>query len=163
NLTWEEVSRIAANAQDLPGVSIDAGSSRYYPFGPALAHLVGYVAPPAEADLTGDPLLELPDFRIGRNGIERSYDLAMRGRAGTRRIECNAPGRPIRELSDDEGEPGHDIVLTIDLRLQRALSARLAQEESAAAVLLNVHSGEILALASSPSYDPNEFSRGMSA
>jgi penicillin-binding protein 2 len=159
NLSWEDVARIAVNAQDLPGVTIDSGSSRYYPYGPELAHLVGYVAPPSEADLTGDPLLELPDFRIGRNGIERIYDLAMRGRAGTTQIEVNAAGRPIRELSRAEGEVG----LTIDLHLQRKLGERLAQEESAAAVLLDVHSGEILAMASTPSYDPNEFSKGIPA
>lgn len=161
NLSWEDVARIAVNAQDLPGVTIDSGSSRYYPYGPELAHLVGYVAPPSEADLTGDPLLELPDFRIGRNGIERSYDLAMRGRAGTTQIEVNAAGRPIRELSRAEGVVGHDVNLTIDLHLQRKLGERLAQEESAAAVLLDVHSGEILAMSSVPSYDPNEFSKGI--
>jgi penicillin-binding protein 2 len=163
NLSWEEVARIAVNAQDLPGVSIDSGSNRHYPFGPELAHLVGYVAPPAESDLTGDPLLELPDFRIGRNGVERIYDLAMRGKAGTTQLEVNAAGRPIRELARIEGEPGHDVTLTIDLHLQRKLGERLSQEESAAAVLIDVHTGEILALASSPSYDPNEFSKGIPA
>jgi penicillin-binding protein 2 len=163
NLSWEEVARIAVNAQDLPGVSIDSGSSRYYPYGPELAHLVGYVAPPSEADLTGDPLLELPDFRIGRNGIERVYDLAMRGKAGTTQVEVNAAGRPIRELARVEGEPGLDIVLTVDLALQRKLHERLSQEESGAAVLLDVQTGEILALASTPSYDPNEFSKGIPA
>jgi penicillin-binding protein 2 len=163
NLSWEEVARIAVNAQDLPGVSIDSGSSRTYPYGAELAHLVGYVAPPSEADLTGDPLLELPDFRIGRNGVERIYDLAMRGKAGTTQVEVNAAGRPIRELKRVEGEPGLDVVLTIDLELQRKLTERLAQEESGAAVLLDVHSGEILALTSTPSYDPNEFSKGIPA
>jgi penicillin-binding protein 2 len=163
NLSWEDVARIAVNAQDLPGVSIDSGSNRYYPFGAELAHLVGYVAPPAESDLTGDPLLELPDFRIGRNGVERIYDLAMRGKAGTTQLEVNATGRPIRELSRVEGEAGHDVVLTIDLHLQRKLNERLAQEESGAAVLMDVHSGEVLALTSTPSYDPNEFSKGIPA
>jgi penicillin-binding protein 2 len=163
NLSWEEVARIAVNAQDLPGVTIDSGSSRYYPYGPELAHLVGYVAPPAESDLTGDPLLELPDFRIGRNGVERVYDLAMRGKAGTTQLEVNATGRPIRELARVEGEPGLDIALTIDLQLQRKLNALMAQQESGAAVLLDVHSGEILALSSTPSYDPNEFSKGIPA
>lgn len=163
NLSWEEVARIAVNAQDLPGVTIDSGSSRYYPHGPELAHLIGFVAPPSEKDLTGDPLLELPDFRIGRDGVERAYDLVMRGRAGTTQLEVNAAGRPIRELSRVEGEPGHDVRLTIDLHLQRKLGERLAHEESAAAVLIGVDTGEILALASSPSYDPNDFSKGIPA
>lgn len=163
NLSWEEVARIAVNAQDLPGVSIDSGSSRYYPYGPDVAHLVGYVAPPSESDLTGDPLLELPDFRIGRSGIERVYDLALRGRAGNTQIEVNAAGRPIRELARLEGEPGHDVTLTIDLQVQRMVAQRLAEEESAAAVLMDIHTGEVLALASSPSYDTNQFSKGIPA
>lgn len=162
NLSWEDVSRIAVNAPDLPGVMIDVGSTRLYPQGESMAHLIGYVAPPAEADLTGDPLLELPDFRVGRNGIERIYDLAMRGRAGNTQIEVNALGRPIRELSRNEGEPGADVTLTIDAELQLMAATRLAKEESAAAVMMDVTNGDVLVLASHPSYDPHEFARGIS-
>lgn len=162
NLTWDEVSRVAVNAPDLPGVMIDVGSSRHYPHGEQLAHVVGYVAPPSEADLTGDPLLELPDFRIGRNGVERVYDLALRGKAGSSQIEVNALGRPIRELERAEGEPGNDLVLTLDLHLQNFTVERLAKHESAAAVLMDVHNGEVLTLASVPSFDPNEFNKGIS-
>jgi penicillin-binding protein 2 len=162
NLSWEDVSRIAVNAPDLPGVSIDVGSTRLYPHGDLLAHVLGYVAPPAESDLTGDPLLELPDFRIGRNGVERVYDLAMRGRAGNSQIEVNALGRPIRELARNEGEPGQDLVLTIDATLQAFAAKRLAKEESAACVLMDCTNGDVLVLASHPSYDPHEFARGIS-
>ncbi|MBL0932044.1 MAG: penicillin-binding protein 2 [Alphaproteobacteria bacterium] len=162
NLAWDDVSRIAVNSPDLPGVSIDVGSTRLYPFGDTTSHLIGYVAPPAESDLTGDPLLELPDFRIGRNGIERVYDLALRGRAGNTQIEVNALGRPIRELARNEGEPGHDIVLTLDATLQEFTAKRLAQEESAAAVVMDVTNGDVLAMVSHPSYDPHEFARGIS-
>jgi penicillin-binding protein 2 len=162
NLSWEDVSRIAVNAPDLPGVMIDVGSTRLYPQGESMAHLIGYVAPPAEADLTGDPLLELPDFRVGRNGIERIYDLAMRGRAGNTQLEVNALGRPIRELSRNEGEPGADVTLTIDAELQLMAATRLAKEESAAAVMMDVTNGDVLVLASHPSYDPHEFARGIS-
>lgn len=163
NLTWDDVSRIAVNTQDLPGVQFDVGFSREYPLGSDLAHLVGYVAPPAESDLTGDPLLELPDFRIGRNGIERVYDLAMRGRGGTSQVEVNAVGRPIRELSRSDGDPGLDIALTIDAGLQRFCMQRLSREESAAAVVLEVGTGEVLAAASWPSFDPNDFATGIPA
>jgi penicillin-binding protein 2 len=163
NLTWDDVSRIAVNTQDLPGVQFDVGFSREYPLGSDLAHLVGYVAPPAESDLTGDPLLELPDFRIGRNGIERVYDLAMRGRGGTSQVEVNAVGRPIRELSRSDGDPGLDIALTIDAGLQRFCMQRLSREESAAAVVLEVGTGEMLAAASWPSFDPNDFATGIPA
>jgi len=162
NLTWDEVSRVAVNAPDLPGVMIDVGSSRHYRHGEHLAHVVGYVAPPSEADLTGDPLLELPDFRIGRNGVERVYDLALRGKAGSSQIEVNALGRPIRELERAEGEPGNDLVLTLDLHLQSFAAERLAKHESAAAVMMDVHNGEVLVLSSMPSFDPNEFNRGIS-
>ncbi|MBM3524602.1 MAG: penicillin-binding protein 2, partial [Alphaproteobacteria bacterium] len=161
NLTWEDVGRVAVNTQDLPGVLFEAGFTREYPKGVELAHLVGYVAPPAESDLTGDPLLELPDFRIGRNGVERVYDLAMRGRGGTSQLEVNALGRPIRELSRSEGESGQDVVLTIDAGLQSFCMQRLSREESAAAVVLDVRNGDILAAASWPSFDPNEFSTGI--
>jgi len=150
NLSWEDVSRIAVNAPDLPGVMIDVGSTRLYPQGESMAHLIGYVAPPAEADLTGDP------------GIERIYDLAMRGRAGNTQLEVNALGRPIRELSRNEGEPGADVTLTIDAELQLMAATRLAKEESAAAVMMDVTNGDVLVLASHPSYDPHEFARGIS-
>ena len=163
NLTWDDVSRVAVNTQDLPGVQFDVGFSREYPLGSDLAHLVGYVAPPAESDLTGDPLLELPDFRIGRNGIERVYDLAMRGRGGTSQVEVNAVGRPIRELSRSDGDPGLDIALTIDAGLQRFCMQRLSREESAAAVVLEAGTGEVLAAASWPSFDPNDFATGIPA
>jgi penicillin-binding protein 2 len=163
NLAWDDVSRVAVNTHDLPGVQFDVGFTREYPRGSDLAHLVGYVAPPAESDLTGDPLLELPDFRIGRNGIEKVYDLPMRGRSGTSQIEVNALGRPIRELSRIEGGSGQDVVMTIDAGLQRYCMQRLSREESAAAVVMDVNNGDVLAAASWPTFDPNEFSTGIPA
>ncbi|MBM3480592.1 MAG: penicillin-binding protein 2, partial [Alphaproteobacteria bacterium] len=163
NLSWEDVGRVAVNTQDLPGVQFDVGFAREYPRGMDFAHVVGYVAPPAEADLTGDPLLELPDFRIGRNGIERVYDLAMRGRGGTSQLEVNAVGRPIRELDRVDGDPGQDVALTIDAGLQRFCMQRLSQEESAAAVVMEVETGEVLASSSWPSFDPNDFATGIPA
>ena len=161
NLLWDDVSRVAVNTQDLPGVQFDVGFTRQYPRGSDLAHLVGYVAPPADSDLTGDPLLELPDFRIGRNGVEKVYDLPMRGRGGTSQLEVNALGRPIRELSRVDGEAGLDVTLTIDAGLQQYCMQRLSREESAAGVVLDIHNGDILAAASWPTFDPNEFAKGI--
>ena len=161
NLNWDDVARIAVNAPDLPGVMIDVGSSRYYPDGEGVAHVIGYVAPPSEADLNGDPLLELPDFRIGRNGVERVYDLALRGRAGTSQIEVNALGRPIRELARQPGQPGNDLILTLDTELQDLANQKLSAHQSAAAVLMDVITGEVLVLASVPNFDPNEFNKGI--
>ncbi|MFQ5985168.1 MAG: penicillin-binding protein 2 [Alphaproteobacteria bacterium] len=161
DLTWAEVSRIEVNMPDLPGVSIDVGQSRHYPFDNLAAHVTGYVAPVSEADLTGDPLLELPDFRIGKSGVEKAYDLALRGSAGHSRVEVNAYGRVIREVARREGRPGEDLVLTLDMGLQAYVTRRLAGE-SGAAVVLDVRNGDVLALVSTPGYEPNAFSRGLS-
>ncbi len=161
DLTWAEVASVEVNAPDLPGVMIDVGQRRHYPLGETAAHVTGYVAAVSEDELTGDPLLELPDFRIGKSGIEKQYDLPLRGRAGDSRVEVNAYGRVIRELARQEGQPGDELVLTLDHVLQGYVSARLAGE-SAAAVVLDVVTGDVLALASTPSYDPNAFSNGLS-
>ncbi len=163
HLSWSEVSRIGVNQPDLPGVSIDVGQTRHYPFQDALAHIIGYVAAVSESDQTGDPLLELPGFKIGKNGIEKHYDLALRGTAGTRKVEVNALGRVIREIERQEGQPGREVRLTIDNRLQSFGHQRLADERAAAAVVMDVHNGDILSMVSVPSYDPNAFSEGISA
>jgi penicillin-binding protein 2 len=162
NLSWQEVSRIEVNAPDLPGISIDVGQSRHYPNGKMAAHVMGYVAAVSEKDLAGDPLLELPGFRIGKNGVERQYDLALRGTAGNSQVEVNAIGRVIRELKRSEGRPGKRIVLTIDLGLQRFITERVSDYRRAAAIVLNVRNGEILAMVSLPSFDPNAFNEGLS-
>ncbi len=163
NLTWDEVSQIEVNAPDLPGVMIDVGSRRLYAFGRDTVHIVGYVGAVNESDLerTDDPLLTLPDFRIGKNGAEKVLESSLRGEAGSRQVEVNAYGRVIRELSRRTGRPGDDHMLTIDLGLQQYVAARFG-EESGSAVVLDVHSGEILALASMPNYDPNLFTSGIS-
>ena len=163
NLTWDEVSQIEVNAPDLPGVMIDVGSRRLYGFGSDTVHIVGYVGAVNESDLelTDDPLLTLPDFRIGKNGAEKVLETSLRGEAGSRQVEVNAYGRVIRELNRQAGRPGDDHMLTIDLGLQQYVAARFG-EESGSAVVLDVHSGEILALASMPSYDPNLFTSGIS-
>ena len=161
HLTWPQVAEIEINAPYLPGVLIDVGQTRHYPHTEPLAHVLGYVAAVSEEELTGDPLLELPDFRIGKNGVERIHDLALRGRAGNQQVEVNAHGRVIRELSRNEGEAGNDVSLTIDLGLQDFAATRLG-EESASAVVIDVTNGEVLALASTPSFDPNAFNQGLS-
>ncbi len=161
NLTWEQFARVNVQLPDLPGVQPDVGEGRFYPSGFETAHIVGYVSSVSEADLTGDPLLELPGFRIGKNGIEKLYDETLRGKAGNSRVEVNAYGRVIRELARHDGQSGDNVVLTIDSGLQEKISRRLA-DESAAAVVMDIHQGEVLAMVSSPSYDPNAFNLGMS-
>ncbi len=160
NLDWEDVSRIEVNAPDLPGILIDVGQSRHYAFGAETAHVLGYVAAVSAKELTGDPLLELPGFRIGKAGVEKVHDTALRGSSGSSQVEVNAFGRVIRELSRTEGQPGAEVVLTMDLGLQRFIAQRL-QGESASVVVLDVMKGDVLAMVSTPSYDPNAFNRGL--
>jgi penicillin-binding protein 2 len=160
-LTWDEMAAIEVNAPDLPGILVDLGTTRRYPFGATLAHVLGYVAPPAEADMGEDPMLALPGIRIGRAGLEKYHDLALRGRAGAVQLEVNAVGRVIRELVRQEGQPGPDITLTIDAALQQQVLARLG-DESASAVVLDARNGEVLAMATNPSFDPSLFNSGVS-
>ncbi|MCH8998125.1 MAG: penicillin-binding protein 2 [Proteobacteria bacterium] len=160
-LSWEEVSRIEVNAPDLPGVDIEVGQTRDYPYGEVMTHVLGYVSSVSEREQTGDPLLELPGFRIGKQGAEKQYDLQLRGTAGTSHLEVNALGRVIREVRREEGKPGRDLVLTLDSSLQTLVHDRLKGERSAAAVVLDVRNGDVLALVSSPGYDPNIFNTGL--
>ncbi len=164
DLSWDEMARIEVNTLDLPGVSIEQGLMRDYPFGAEASHVVGYVAAVSEKDLDGDdPLLELPDFRIGKNGIEKEYDLELRGTAGTSQVEVNAFGKVVRELAREDGMPGEDIVLGLDMALQDLAMQRCAAQGSAACVVLDAWTGEVLVLASSPGYDPGAFASGLTA
>ena len=161
-LEWEDVARLEVNAPDLPGVTIDVGERRFYSNGVSAAHVLGYVGAPRREDLTGDPLLELPGFRIGRSGIERAFDKPLRGSAGASQLEVNSVGRVIRELNRQDGDPGRDVVLTIDMALQRAATSRL-KEESGAIVIMDVETGGLIVQASTPSFDPNAFTEGLSS
>lgn len=164
NLTWEQVATIEMNTLDLPGVAIEVGELRYYPYGPATAHILGYVGVVSEAELShADPVLSLPGFRIGKAGIEKYHEKALRGVAGTAQLEVNAVGRVIRELSRDEGQSGREVQLTLDMGLQQFVQSRLSEEQSAACVVMDIHTGGIYALGSHPSYDPNQFTMGINA
>lgn len=161
NLSWEEVSRIQLNAPDLPGIVIDEGLTRYYPFGAGMAHILGYVSSVSDKDVKDDPLLEVPGFKIGKSGIEKYLEKALRGESGSLKLEVNAYGRIMKEIERVDGIPGKDVQLTIDSRLQQK-AFELFGEESGAAVLLDVHTGEILAFVSAPSFDPNMMTQGLS-
>lgn len=164
-LSWEEVARVAANAPALPGITPEVGLSRSYPLRGDFAHVVGYVGPVSERDLEAlenpEPVLQIPRFQIGKIGVERALEDSLRGTAGSRRIEVNAVGRVMRELDRVEGVAGVNAQLTLDHGLQRFAQARLGGE-SAAAVVMDVHNGDLLAMASAPSFDPNLFVRGIS-
>ncbi len=160
-LSWQDMASIEVNAPDLPGILVDVGTTRIYPFGPALAHIVGYVAPPNDKDVAEDTMFALPGMRVGRAGVEKFHDLSLRGRAGAVQLEVNAVGRVIRELDRQEGTPGQDIGLTIDADLQKMVIDRIG-DESASAVVMDARNGEVLAMVTNPSFDPSLFNSGVS-
>lgn len=161
NVSWDEMARIEIAIPELAGVAIEQGMIRYYPYGATAAHVLGYVAAVSEKELTGDPLLELPDFRIGKSGIEKSRDARLRGIAGTSEIEVNAYGRVVREIAARPGQPGEDAVLGLDMAMQDFVMRRCASEPSISCVLLDAAMGDVLALVSSPGFDPTLFSTGL--
>ena len=164
-LEWEHIAAVSANAPVLPGVLPAEGQFRKYPKGADFAHVVGYVGPVSDYDLErtddDDPLLLIPKFQIGKNGIEVKQDHELRGAAGVKRIEVNSVGRVIRELGREESTQGTNLQLTVDARLQ-ALALRRLGTESAGAVVMDVRNGDLMALASAPSFDPNKFVNGIS-
>jgi penicillin-binding protein 2 len=163
NLGWEEVARVEFNAPDLPGVFIDLGQTRDYPEGELMSHIVGYTGRVSDEDLAGrdDPVLQLATLRFGKKGVERSLEDELRGRAGAVQVEVNAVGRVVRELDRTEGQPGSNALLTIDLDLQRFVAERIKEHQSGSVVVMDVVTGDILAMVSTPGFDPNAFARGI--
>jgi len=163
NLGWEEVARLEFNAPDLPGVFIDLGQTRDYPEGELMSHIIGYTGRVSDEDLAGrdDPLLQLATLRFGKKGVERSLEDDLRGRAGAVQVEVNAVGRVVRELERNEGQPGSNALLTIDLDLQRFAAERLKEHQSGSVVVMDVVTGDVIIMASTPGFDPNMFARGI--
>lgn len=161
NLSWDEFARINLASPDLPGIQPEVGSTRFYPHNDLVAHLVGYVGAPNESEVGRDPVLQLPGFRIGRGGVERAFDKDLRGKTGNMKVEVNAVGRVIRELDRESATQGAPVQLTIDIGLQRYAADRLAGE-SGSAVVMDIHTGEILTMATVPAFDPNDFNLGIS-
>ncbi|MEE2692884.1 MAG: penicillin-binding protein 2 [Pseudomonadota bacterium] len=168
NLSWDQFSKINFELPYLPGVLPDVGETRSYPYADVAAFVVGYVGAVTDNDLSeakdeGETvLLRQPGFRVGREGLERTYDRELRGVAGSMDVKVNAYGRVIEEITETATPPvqGATLALTIDAELQLAASQTLAGE-SAAAVVLDVVTGDILVLASTPAFDPNEFNFGI--
>jgi penicillin-binding protein 2 len=163
NLTWDEFASVNLHLPYLAGIQPDVGETRDYPFKDELSHVLGYVASvsPEDKKDDDDALLDLPGFRIGKRGIEKQFDDQVRGTAGTDRVEVNAYGRVIRELSRDPGTPGDDVYLTIDREVQH-FAAQCMGQESAACAVMDIANGDVLALLSTPGYDPNLFNVGVS-
>jgi len=162
NLAWEDVSKIELNLPHLPGVTVQAGELRSYPYKEATAHIVGYVGRVSDVDKMNDKLLSLPGFQVGKSAVEKKFDLDLRGKAGRAEMEVNVHGRPVRQLGLDPATQGARLVLSIDAEFQRFVQQRLATERSASAVVMDVETGEVYACVSHPAFDPNSFSGGIS-
>lgn len=163
NLSWDQFAAVSIRAPELPGVAPGQSFNRYYPTGAAVGHLLGYVGAASAKDYekTKDPLLILPGFKIGKDGIEKVMEDALRGEPGAKRTEVTARGKLVRDLATRADLPGKTMRLTIDAGLQEYAARRLGNE-SGSVVVIDCLTGGILTMASMPSYDPNSFSDGIS-
>jgi len=162
-LDWERYAAVSVRLPDLPGVSPRQGFSRNYPTGPAIGHLVGYVGIASAEDYkeNPDPILITPGYKIGKDALEKIFEDRLQGEPGAKRVEVTARGKIVRELNTRPDVPGKPLQLTLDVDLQEYAARRLGPE-SGSVVVMDTHSGDILAMASMPSFDPNSFSDGIS-
>ena len=160
DLDWAAMARLEVHRPHLPGVIIDRGFSRVYPLGRKAAHVVGYVVRPQPAQVSRDPVLALPGARVGGAGIEQARNRALQGEPGIVETEVDALGSVVRVIDDDPGRPGQTVQLSLDATLQSASVAALGARPGAA-VLVDIASGGVLAMASAPSFDPAWFEQGV--
>lgn len=163
-LSYEKFAAVSVRLPDLQGVVTQRGFSRFYPTGPAVGHLIGYVGPASAEDYEKErnPLLITPGFKIGKDGLERQFEQTVRGTPGARRVEVTASGRIVRDLDTRDDVQGKPIQLTIDGPLQDYAARRIGLE-SGSVVVIDCRSGELMCMASMPSFDPNSFSDGIGA
>jgi penicillin-binding protein 2 len=163
NVSYDKYAAVTVRLPDLPGVQATRGFSRYYPDGPAVAHLLGYVgtanAKEYEAE-NKNPLLIIPGFKIGKQGLEKMLEPYLRGTPGGQRVEVTARGKLIKELDPKPDRSGQTVQLTIDQGLQQYAARRMG-DQSGALVAMDVTTGDMLAFVSMPAFDPNSFSEGI--
>ncbi|MBH5322574.1 penicillin-binding protein 2 [Aurantiacibacter sediminis] len=162
NLGFEDFAAVSVRLPELPGVVPQRGYSRYYPTGPAVGHLLGYVGAPSREEYEEEPqpLLMTPGFKIGKDGVEQQFEMDLRGVPGARRVEVTASGRIVRDLETRDDVQGDPVRLTIDGPLQDYAARRLGLE-SGSVVVMDCLTGDLLCMASMPSFDPNSFSDGI--
>lgn len=163
DVSASDMAFIKAHRYELPEISVEEQPRRRYPGGELAAHMLGYVGEVNDAELTN---VEYSDFKsgdlVGKAGLERQYNSILRGRDGLKRVIVNSWGREMGRLAEQEPNAGNDLVTTIDLDLQKAAEEAIG-DQTAAAVALDPHTGEILALVSRPAFDPNLFTRRISS
>lgn len=162
NLSLAEVARVNAAGLEHPEFEIEVRHRRFYRYGPQTAHVLGYLGEVNERELALADARYQPGDQVGRKGLEASYDLRVRGRDGQRIVVVDSRGRSLEEYGREPAQPGENITLSLDLGLQQTAD-RLLADRVGAIVALDPRNGEILALASSPSYNPNPFTRRITA
>ena len=163
NVTYDQYAAVTVRLPDLPGVQATQGYSRYYPDGPAVAHLIGYVGSANAKEYEAEdknPLLLIPGFKIGKQGLEKTLEPYLRGTPGGQRVEVTARGKLVKELDPKPDRSGQTVQLTIDEGLQQYAARRMG-DQSGALVAIDVMSGDMLAYVSMPAFDPNSFSSGI--
>jgi penicillin-binding protein 2 len=163
DLTYDQFAAVSVRLAELPGVAPAQGFSRFYPAGPSVGHLIGYVGAPSaeEYKKTRDPLLMTPGYKLGKDGLEKALNAPLTGQPGARRAEVTASGRIVRDLATRPDVPGKSIRLTVDAGLQEYAGRRLGTQ-SGSVVIMDCATGDILCSSSMPSFDPNSFSDGIS-
>lgn len=161
-LSYDQFAALSVRLPDLPGVVPQRGFSRYYPTGPSVGHLIGYVGAASAEDYEKErnPLLITPGYKIGKDALEKEFEQRLRGVPGARRVEVTASGRIVRDLETREDIQGEPVKLTIDGPLQDYAARRIGVE-SGSVVVMDCRTGELLCMASMPSFDPNSFSNGI--
>src|SRR3982751_3960551 len=164
NIAYEQYAAITVRLPELAGVAASRGFTRFYPAGPAVGQLVGYVGAASAAEYEKEnknPLLLIPGVKIGKEGLEQTLESTLRGEPGGQRVEVTARGKLVRELTDKPDRSGGTVQLTIDADLHEYAARRIG-EQSGSVVVIDVANGDILAMPSMPSFDPNSFSDGIS-
>jgi len=164
NLSWEQFSKINFYLHELVGAEPVLSVARNYPFNKTFTHVLGYVAQASENDLLNNEIIKnnyVPGLRVGKIGLEKTFENDLLGTNGVQRYEVNAYGKRISQLDHKEGVKGKNIILTLDTEVQK-LSNELLAEKSGSISVMNIYTGEIIAMHSSPSFNPNLFLYGIS-
>ena len=164
NLTWDQFSKVNFYLHELSGAKPVLSVARSYPFKENYTHVLGYVAQASENDLLNNENIKnkhVPGLRVGKTGLEKSFENDLIGTNGVQRYEVNAFGKRIKQVNFQKGDKGKEIKLTLDTEVQKLCNELLANKAGSISVM-DIYSGEVIAMHSSPSFDPNLFLYGIS-
>lgn len=161
NLSWNEVAKVESNSHTLPGVFVEKGYKRFYPDNNLYSHITGYLGLATTQEIEKYNLFYAPDFKIGKTGIEKVKQLPLMGKFGMKRVEVNANRKIVRELSEIKSQTGKNFQLTLNNQLQQFVASKIG-DKAGSVIVLDVRTGQILSMVSTPSFDPNLFATGVS-